>query len=193
MTKIKICGLMTLNDIDAINYAKPDLAGFIFAKGRHQISFEQAMKLRQKLDRTIPSVGVFVNESITEMIKAFNSGIISLIQLHGNESEETVKALQEKQIPVINVFKPTNLNIQTVADYVMLDSGAGNGNLVNWEKLNLEIKKPLIIAGALNIDNIQSAIKITRPAIVDLSRGVETNRHKDPKKILDVVKLVHQL
>jgi len=184
---------MTLNDIDAINYAKPDLAGFIFAKGRHQISFEQAMKLRQKLDRTIPSVGVFVNESITEMIKAFNSGIISLIQLHGNESEETVKALQEKQIPVINVFKPTNLNIQTVADYVMLDSGAGNGNLVNWEKLNLEIKKPLIIAGALNIDNIQSAIKITRPAIVDLSRGVETNRHKDPKKILDVVKLVHQL
>jgi len=184
---------MTLNDIDAINYAKPDLAGFIFAKGRHQISFEQAMKLRQKLDRTIPSVGVFVNGSITEMIKAFDSGIISLIQLHGNESEETVKALQEKQIPVINVFKPTNLNIQTVADYVMLDSGAGNGNLVNWEKLNLEIKKPLIIAGALNIDNIQSAIKITRPAIVDLSRGVETNRHKDPKKILDVVKLVHQL
>lgn len=193
MTKIKICGLMTLADIAAVNQAQPDLAGFIFAKGRHQIDLTKALELRKALKPNIPSVGVFVNAPISEIIKIFNSGVISIVQLHGQESEATIKALQAEDIPVIKVFKPTEINFQTAADYIMVDSGAGNGQFVDWQNLSLKTSKPLIIAGALNIRNIQAAIKITQPLLVDLSRGVETSGHKDPQKIMKIVNLVHQL
>ena len=192
MTKIKICGLMTSQDIAAVNRAQADLAGFIFAKGRHQIDLTTALKLRQRLDPTIPSVGVFVNAPLTEMIQAFDSGAISIIQLHGQEDETVVKALQERQIPVIQVFKPTS-KPQTNANYLMFDSGAGNGTLVDWKKSSVKSKQPLIIAGALDITNVQAAIKTIKPAYVDLSRGVETDGHKDPKKVSEIVSLVHQL
>ena len=193
MTKIKVCGLMTEADIDAVNDAHPDLAGFIFAGGRHQISLEQALKLRAKLDSSIDSVGVFVNAPIEEMIQAVKSGAVSIIQLHGQEDESIVKQLQNKGITVINVFKPTNVQPTTSADGIMLDSGSGDGQPVDWEKFQLQTKKPLIIAGALNIGNVKKAIEITQPTFVDLSRGVETNGKKDPQKISEIVKLVHSL
>lgn len=193
MTKIKICGLMTVDDIQAVNEAKPDLAGFIFAQGRHQISLEQALKMRKSLDPSIKSVGVFVNAPIEEMLTIYDSGAISMIQLHGQEDETTVQTLQAHNIPIINVFKPNVSQPKTSAEYVMLDSGSGNGKLVDWKKLQLKNNRPLIIAGALDFSNVQAAIKITDPVYVDLSRGVETNGVKDPKKIKQIVKLVHSL
>ncbi|CAJ1197615.1 phosphoribosylanthranilate isomerase [Companilactobacillus nantensis] len=193
MTQIKICGLMTSADIQAVNQAQPDLAGFIFAKGRHQLDLITALKLRQELDSKIPSVGVFVNAPLAEMIAIFNSGAISMIQLHGQESEQTVVALQKLHIPVINVFQPTGIPAETQADYLMLDSGQGNGKLIDWSNLNIKHTQPLIIAGALNIQNIEQATQLSQPDIVDISRGVETNGQKDARKIFEIVKLVHQL
>lgn len=193
MTKIKICGLMTSADIKAVNEAHPDLAGFIFAKGRHQINLKTAMQLRKQLDKTIPSVGVFVDAPVSEILKIFNSGVVSMIQLHGNETESVIHELQEFSIPVIKVFKPRQREIKTAADYLMYDSGSGNGQEVNWNKYDFSSEKPIIIAGSLNIQNIQRAIQAARPTFVDLSRGVETNGQKDPQKINRIVKLVHQL
>ena len=193
MTKIKICGLMTSADIAAVNRAKPDLAGFIFAGGRHRIDLTTALKLRNKLNHDIPSVGVFVNAPMEEMVTAVNSGAVSMIQLHGQESETVVNDLQVLGIPVIDVFRPSNKLPHTKADYLMLDSGSGDGKVVNWQKLRINREQPLIIAGALNSENVQSAIQNIQPAFVDLSRGVETNGQKDPQKILEIVNLVHQL
>lgn len=183
---------MNLADIQAVNNAQPDLAGFIFANGRHHLNYEQAKKMREKLDPRIESVGVFVNAPIEEMIQAVESGIVSIIQLHGQEDESIVKKLQQNGIPVINVFKPDQIR-DTAADYIMLDSGSGNGQLIQWNKLNLSIDKPLFIAGALNSDNVAEAIKQIHPDFVDLSRGVETDGNKDAKKIKNIVNLVHQI
>ncbi|MQS89221.1 phosphoribosylanthranilate isomerase [Companilactobacillus mishanensis] len=193
MTKIKICGLMTLDDIKAVNEAKPDLAGFIFAPGRHQINLEQALKMRKELDSSIKSVGVFVNASLDEMLKVIDSGAVSMIQLHGNETPDTIKLLQDKNIPVIKVYKPDNLPTSTIADYLMIDSGSGNGKPIQWDKLRIKTDKPLIIAGSLDTSNVEQAIKTTEPDFVDLSRGVETDGSKDPIKINKIVQLVHQL
>ena len=193
MTKIKICGLMTKHDIKAVNRARPDLAGFIFAKGRHQIDLKTALILRKLLAPSIPSVGVFVNAPIESMLKIYNSGAISIIQLHGQESENTVKTLQAHKIPIIKVFKPSQNKPQTNADYLMLDSGSGNGTAVDWQKIQFKPKQQLIIAGALDINNVATAIKTIHPTYVDLSRGVETNNIKDPQKISEIVTLVHQL
>ena len=153
MTKIKICGLMTTEDVEAVNQAKPDLAGFIFAAGRHQISLSQALNLRNKLDDKIPSVGVFVNASLEEMFNAIKSKAVSMIQLHGSESETVIKELQQQSIPVIKVFKPDQMR-KTQADYVMLDSGKGNGKIIQWQNYQYDFSQPLIIAGNLNSKNI---------------------------------------
>ena len=192
MTKIKICGLMTPKDIAAVNTAKPDLAGFIFASGRHQISLSQAMTLRKYLDPQIPSVGVFVDAPLEEMFNAIKSKAVSMIQLHGSESETVIEKLQQQNIPVIKVFKPGQIR-KTQADYVMLDSGKGDGKIVQWQNYRNNFSQPLIIAGNLNLKNITTAIKAIKPQFVDLSRGVETNNQKDPQKINEIVKLVHQL
>ncbi|WP_195701296.1 phosphoribosylanthranilate isomerase [Companilactobacillus futsaii] len=192
MTKIKICGLMTPKDIEAVNSAKPDLAGFIFAPGRHQINLSQAMVLRKKLNKEIPSVGVFVDAPLEEMHKVIKSKAVSMIQLHGSESETVIEKLQQQNIPVIKVFKPDQIR-KTQADYVMLDSGKGDGKRVQWQDYQNDFSQPLIIAGNLNFKNITSAVKAIKPQFVDLSRGVETDNQKDPQKINEIVKLVHQL
>ena len=61
-TRIKICGLTRLEDIDAVNELKPEYVGFVFAKSRRQITKEHAVTLRRYLDPEIQAVGVFVNE-----------------------------------------------------------------------------------------------------------------------------------
>lgn len=191
MTQIKICGLMTRTDIEAVNRATPDFAGFVFAGGRHHVSLDQALELRQYLDPKITSVGVFVNAPISTMLAAVAQGVISMVQLHGNESEDVVRCLQVQSIPVIRVFQlPATKKLKTVADYLMVDSGSGTGKVLDWQHLEIV---PDILAGALDSQNLKRAIEIVQPKIVDVSRGVETNGRKDRQKIETIVALAHQL
>lgn len=71
-------------------------------------------------------------------------------------------------------------------DYYLIDSpGGGTGKSFDWkllDKFNLDASK-LILAGGLNPDNVQEAIRVVKPAGVDVSSGVETNGAKDIKKI----------
>ena len=65
-TRIKICGLTRSEDIQAVNEAKPDFAGFIveFPKSRRNVTVDQLRQLRKKLDESILPVGVFVNAPV---------------------------------------------------------------------------------------------------------------------------------
>ena len=86
MTKIKICGLRTRQDIQYANELLPDYVGFVFQKGRRRyVSPSQAAALRRFLDPRIPAVGVFVDEPVENMVSLLKSGTIQIIQLHGNE------------------------------------------------------------------------------------------------------------
>ena len=166
--KVKICGLKTLEDIDYINEALPDFAGFIFAESSRRISFNQAAKMKSKLNKNIKSIGVFVNEKTENIIKAAKEGIIDLIQLHGNEDNNYIKEIGSKlKLQVIKAFKAdSNLkyNIEnTIADYVLIDSGnknqfGGTGQLFDWGLIP-ETDKKIFLAGGLNADNIIRAIK----------------------------------
>ena len=79
MTRIKICGLKTIEDIQAVNRWKPDFAGFVFAPGKRQITLEQAAELRRALDSKIQAVGVFVNAPLEEATALADAGVIQLI------------------------------------------------------------------------------------------------------------------
>ena len=65
MTKVKICGLTRMEDIECANRLGPDFIGMVFyAKSKRAVTAEQAAALKTKLASTIKAVGVFVNNEI---------------------------------------------------------------------------------------------------------------------------------
>ena len=94
MSKVKICGLSRIEDVDAVNRALPDYIGFVFAQSRRQVDERTAYALKQRLDTRIKAVGVFVNDSVDAIVALFRSGVIDLAQLHGDEDDEYIKRLK---------------------------------------------------------------------------------------------------
>jgi phosphoribosylanthranilate isomerase len=78
MVKVKICGLMRPQDIEAVNTAGADFAGFVFAPSRHQVTLATALALRARLNPAIPAVGVFVDESVDDILAAYQAGAIDI-------------------------------------------------------------------------------------------------------------------
>lgn len=200
MTRIKICGLSRRADIDAVNQAKPDYIGFVFAKSKRQIDKETAKTLKKALDPNILAVGVFVNQPLAEIIELAESGIIDVIQLHGDEDESLIPLLKEKTgLPVIRAMRIKNQqDVQkTMADYPLFDTYdqnqyGGSGACFNWD-LIADINEPFFLAGGLNSQNIEAAIQKTHPFCVDISSGVETDGKKDPEKISLIIEKIRRL
>lgn len=198
MTKIKLCGLSRICDIEAANELKPEYIGFVFAKeSKRYVTPEKAAELKAKLDPNIKAVGVFVNKSPETIADLLNKGIIDIAQLHGNEDEDSIKQLRKlTDKPLIKAFRiETASNIenaeQSTADHVLLDSGAGTGAVFDW-KLIQNIKRPYFLAGGLGINNVRSAIETLRPYAVDVSSGIETNGLKDKTKMAAFVAAVRK-
>lgn len=192
--KIKICGLFQNVDIDYVNEALPDYIGFVFAKSKRQVSYDQAKIMSSKLDKRIKAVGVFVDASINEIVKLVNNQIIDLVQLHGDEGIDYIEQLKAKiNIPIIKAIKMTpetdlGKNIFPV-DYYLLDSAiSGSGKTFDWSLIK-KLDKPFFLAGGIDSGNLDDAIKINAYAI-DVSSGVETNGIKDSNKINEIVRRI---
>ncbi|HAN20386.1 MAG: N-(5'-phosphoribosyl)anthranilate isomerase [Clostridiales bacterium GWF2_36_10] len=191
-TKIKICGLSRLCDINAVNEVIPDFIGFVFAKSRRQVSLEQATALKKKLSSGIKAVGVFVNSPIEEIMSAINTEVIDLIQLHGNEDENYIKELKlHTNKPIIKaVCVNTESDIldwnDSATNYLLLDNGhGGTGKMFDWKFVSA-CKKDYFLAGGINQDNIEEALTL-HPFCIDTSSGVETDGFKDKQKIKRLV------
>ena len=128
MTRIKICGLSSIQDIEAVNQLMPDYIGFVFAKSVRQISEATDARLREALDKRIKAVGVFVNEEIDYIISLCNQNIIDMIQIHGDENEDYLRKLKSKtDKPIIRAFRiKCSEDIRkagdSCADHILLDS-----------------------------------------------------------------------
>lgn len=180
-----------MEDIDAVNSIKPDYIGFIFwDKSFRNISLETAIQLKSALDKSIKSVGVFVDETIDNILRIYNAGVMDVIQLHGNEDDDYIKALRnaiEKDVIIIKAFKADSkasierANMST-ADYVIFDPGKGEGMTFGWDILKYA-ERPYFLAGGLNDENVSIAIKQLHPFAVDVSSGIETNKVKDFEKM----------
>ena len=198
MAKIKICGLKRLDDIEIVNKYKPDYIGFVFADSKRKVSSDLAFKMKKNLDSSIKSVGVFVDEDIDVIIKLYDEGIIDIAQLHGLENEEYIKKLKQKsnyQLEIINAIEMSDEKDlkeydNSLADYLLLDSGKGSGKTFDWRLIRKDLKKEFFLAGGLNSKNISKAIEEFNPYAVDLSSGVETDGYKDELKIKEVMEEV---
>jgi len=200
MSKVKICGLMRREDIAAVNLALPDYIGFVFAPSRRRIDIKTASMLKELLDPKIKAVGVFVNEDIRTILEIAQSGIIDLIQLHGDEDEGYISRIREncdcpviKSVGVCDALPP----LPRLPDYLLFDTASaqrgGTGRTFDWQALKEYRGIPYFLAGGLSSENAADVIRLLSPLCVDVSSGVETDGFKDPEKINEFVQLVRRL
>lgn len=202
MTKIKICGLSRIEDIQYCNELKPDYIGFIlnFPKSKRNISFDKAKELKSNLDDNIKAVGVFVNDDISTIADFCNNNIIDIVQLHGNEDANYIlklKSIIDKPITkAIRVKSAEEISIADTlpCDYLLLDTYisnmvGGSGKTFDWSIIP-KISKPFFLAGGLNSENISNAIDVCNPYAVDVSSSVEDGDYKSYDKIKEFISIV---
>lgn len=196
MAKIKLCGFTRAEDILTANEIFPEFVGFVFyKKSRRYIEPEKFLELKKILDKKISAVGVFVNEKTSIVAKIAEN--LDLIQLHGSEDEKYISELRnltdKKIIQAFKIKTADDLKIaeKSSADYILLDGGAGDGKIFDWQILK-NFSRKYFLAGGLNCENIFDAIKILKPFAVDVSSGIETNNLKDAEKMKNFVKIVRR-
>lgn len=203
---IKLCGMRRNEDIAYCNECMPDYIGFIFAESKRRVSSELAGQLRGELDPKIVTVGVTVNAPIEFFAEI--SGSADIFQLHGNEDAEYISSLR-RLFPEKEIWKAGRIRSEAdidalavlPADKFVLDAFSaeaygGTGKKID-EKLLAYAKnkfsKPFFIAGGIDSSNIADIIKKFTPYGVDLSSGIETDGFKDGAKMLEIMKIYHNL
>lgn len=197
--RIKICGLSREEDIHYANQVMPDYIGFVFWEhSRRYVSHGRAAVLRGLLRPGIRVVGVFVDAPPEQVVSLLRAGVIHMAQLHGEETEEDIRYLQEVTgKPVIKAVKVrSRLDVEawldSAADYLLFDSGMGSGVAFDWGLL-ADIPREFFLAGGLKPENLKQAVETVMPYAVDISSGVETDGFKDKGKMQQAVNLVRQL
>lgn len=198
MTRIKLCGLSRPCDITAANTLRPEYIGLVFApKSKRHVTREQAAALKRQLAPGIMAVGVFVDETPQTVADLLNSGIIDMAQLHGGEDEAYISNLRRlTSKPIIKAFRIKTADdiaqaAESSADHVLLDSGAGTGEVFDWQLIR-SIKRPYFLAGGLAPGNVGAAIRALHPFAVDVSSGIETDGRKDQTKMAAFIAAVRK-
>lgn len=179
---VKICGIRRIEDIEYVNILKPDYIGFVFAESKRKITILESITLKERLNNDIKIVGVFRNNDINFVKKIIDLDIIDIIQLHGNESDEYIKELKSyTKKEIILAYRDSKY-----VDYILYDNiNPGSGNTFDWNIIKRD--KKFILAGGININNLDEAIKIN-PYIIDVSTGVEENGYKDFDKMKEFIR-----
>ncbi len=186
-TRLKICGITTLEDARYLAGAMVDYLGFIFYPGSpRNISARDAAEICGWIEGP-EKTGVFVNQSAEEINRIIERVGLDLVQLHGDESPDIAGKIP---LPVIKTFrlggKESVAGIsekmtewRDAADYVLLDTldkkaYGGTGKQWDWSLISeLYPGAPLFLAGGITVENVAEAISTVRPFAVDISSSVE--------------------
>jgi len=188
--KLKICGIKRLQDIEYLNRAKVDFAGFVFATSRQQITPEFAAELKSALDPQIKTVGVFVDESPEFIKKLVDENVIDVVQFHGGrEFALDCPTIRAFRIRTAADILPTN------CDFALFDAykegvAGGAGITFDWNAIADyaadSTAKPFFLAGGINIGNLKQAMSLN-PYAIDISSGAEgDDGQKSLGKILQI-------
>ncbi len=182
-TKVKICGMTDAGTIQTAIDHKVDYLGFVFyPKSPRNLTPKQATLLTKNIPSHISKVAVLVNE--TDQFIEYIKNDFDYLQLHGDEDLNRIKELKKKyNKKIIKAIKITDENsaktsqqFEDEVDMFLFDSPAMEKSAkFNWQILkNLKITKPYLIAGSINIDNVDEVLKYN-PYGIDVSGGVEKN------------------
>ena len=217
--KVKMCGISKVETIPAVVEAKPNYMGLVFAPSKRQVTVDQAKTLVEELHKgcakkygsdtepdkndTIKTVGVFVNETVDNLVTIANEANLDAVQLHGDEDETFIQSLKERTN--VEVWKAVQIRsaadveewIDSSADMLLFDAyhkdeRGGTGEVFDWSSLD-EFERPFMLAGGIDSTNVARAIRTVRPYGIDTSSGIETNGVKDDEKITAFTKIVKNI
>ena len=184
MTKVKICGLSTVEAVETAVLAGADYIGFVFAESKRQVSLEQAHELAKLVTGKTKIVGVFVSPSLEELEQAIGQVPLDIVQIHGMFDEALIPKIS---VPVIRAIQLSDqeAKVTSPADFLLFDAPvAGSGRTFDWDLLkDQKIQQDFFIAGGLTVDNVRQARETFQPYALDVSSGVETDGRKDIEKI----------
>ena len=217
--KVKLCGISKVETIPAVLEARPDYMGLVFAPSKRQVTVDLAKILVEELHRgyakkygsdtehdkndTIKTVGVFVNETVDNLVTIANETNLDAVQLHGDEDEAFIQSLKERTN--VEVWKAVQIRsaadveewIDSSADMLLFDAyhkdeRGGTGEVFDWSSLDA-FERPFMLAGGIDSTNVARAIRTVRPYGIDISSGIETNGVKDDEKITAFTKIVKSI
>ena len=194
---IKICGVTQNKDADYAAELGVNALGFVFyPNSPRAVSLKILPNIIENLEGSVSTVALFVNPTKDGVNKVLDSGLIDLIQFHGNESEEFCNSFKMPYIKALHVkdqlLSLSILDEYSSARYLLLDTfsekaSGGTGKTFDWSIAKDAIKKTnrkIIIAGGLNPTNVEHVLKAVNPFGVDVSSGVESAQGKK-----DMIKL----
>lgn len=188
-TSLKICGVILQDDAERLVKLGVDAVGFNFwPKSKRYLDPRKGLWAKG-LAGSILRVGVFVNESGDLPYRLYGDGIIDVVQLHGDETPETVAGLVKAGIPVIKaVGVRSEADIGSAgaygADAVLLDAHAplvfgGTGEVFDWGLArgfgNRFPEIPMILAGGITPANARQAVAEVKPVALDVASGAESS------------------
>ena len=151
----------------------------------------------------IKTVGVFVNETVENLLKIAEEVKLDVIQLHGDEDETFIQSL--KECTNVEVWKAVQVRsaadaekwIDSGADMLLFDAyhkdeRGGTGEVFDWSSLD-EFERPFMLAGGIDSTNVARAIRTVRPYGIDISSGIETEGVKDDEKIKAFTNIVRTI
>lgn len=198
--QVKICGITNLEDAKMCLDAGVDAIGFIFAESKRRISAMMADQITSQMpDNDMAKVGIFIDTDYDNIMQHVRMANLDTVQLHGNESNDLVKQLQEQGLRVIKVlFQKHAPSIHTIANYqpdaFLLESDNQSDTLAEIKDFIAGSGIPYILAGGLNASNLKGAIEAIEPDCIDLNSGSEyTFGIKSAEKIHEIMDIVNNI
>lgn len=200
MTKIKICGITKIEEVQMLIDNQVDYAGMVlfFPKSKRNNSIENAkLLLKEFVDSSIKTVAVTVTPTVEEIQMIQEAGF-DYIQIHGELAKDS---FNEIKLPILRAFNVSDLdkyelyhNCSKVQGYVFDASVPGSGKTFEWSILDKlpRDEKMFILAGGMNKDNVEEAIMKVKPDIIDVSSGVEGIEGKDALKVKEFVEQIRK-
>jgi len=203
MTQVKVCGITNEEDaICAVHFGAAALGFIFYSASPRFIEPTEAKKIISKLRPQIAKVGVFVNESASEIKSIAKHCSLDFIQLHGDESPAFCRKLPGMRI-IKAVFLQSMDDVRNASAYqvaaLLADTRrgklyGGTGLVGDWKLAGLlSRQRPLILAGGLNPKNVERAVQAVMPQAVDVNSGVEISPgKKSPEKLARFIEIVRR-
>ncbi|MDP9018573.1 MAG: phosphoribosylanthranilate isomerase [Candidatus Eremiobacteraeota bacterium] len=180
-----------------------DAVGMIFAPSPRRIAESAAKDIARELPPFITPVGVFVNPTYDEIIRARSIFPDLVIQLSGTESPTFVSSLEGKLIKAVHVLPEGESEeaLASRADHhpraiILFDTkvegvAGGTGLTFAWRSIApIARRRQVMVGGGLNPENVSSCVRTVRPYGVDVRSGIESEGRKDPAKMRAFVQAV---
>lgn len=204
MTRVKICGITRVEDVQAAARSGADAIGLVFyAKSPRHVSIELAEQLAAALPPFVSMVGLFVDAEASLVREVLARVPLDLLQFHGDETPEYCAQFGKPYLKAIRVKAGVDL-LQCASRFqaargLLLDAHmdgvpGGTGTSFDWALIPGQLPLPVILSGGLAAVNVAAAIKQVRPYAVDVSSGVEAGKGiKDAEKIAAFINGVKQI